>query len=162
MVTKLSTTVVQTNKNQTPVFTGINVGEDNLTVYDEGTWTPVVKIGSTDITTAGSTYGKFTRIGNVVHLTCRAYFNRGTNSGTLSIEGLPVASASGTVCALAIRVDNNIDTTPPLGASVNDASSVIALYVQPDSTSGTLTGMSDSQVPASTAVNMTITGFYFA
>ena len=162
MVTTLTSSVVQTGKGQTPVFTGINVGEDNLTVYDEGTWTPVVKIGTTDITNAGSTYGKFTRIGNVVCLTCRVYFNRGTNTGALTITGLPVASAASTVCSLSLRVDDDIDATPVLAATVNDASSIINLYVQSNTTSGSLVSMSETQVAASTAVNMVITGFYFA
>ena len=159
MVTKLPSTALT---GKTATLTGINVGEDDLTVYDEGTWTPAVKIGLTDITDSGSTTGKFTRIGNVVHITCRVYFDRGTNTGTLSITGLPVASAASTLSALSIRVDNSIDASPALGASVNDASSTISLYVQPDSTGGTLAGMTDAQVAASTTVNMIITGFYFA
>ena len=162
MVTKLSTTVVQTNKGQTPVFTGINVGEDNLTVYDEGTWTPVVKIGTTAITVAGSTTGQFTRIGNVVYFTCNLAFNRATNTGTLSVEGLPVASAAAALSAVSIRPNDKIDCDPSLSASVNGGESKISLYKNPTTTSESLGGMSDSQIPASTQVSMIITGFYFA
>jgi len=158
MVTVLPSTALT---GKTATMTGINVGEDDLTVYDEGTWTPQVNIGVTNITIAGTTVGKFTRVGNVMHIMCHVYFNRVANTGTLSITGLPVASAASTPSALAIRVDNYIDTSPALGASVNAASSTISLYVQPDSTAGTLAGMADAQVAASTAVNMIITGFYF-
>ena len=158
MVTKLPSTALA---GKVPTVAGINVGEDDLTVYDEGTWTPVVKIGTVDITNTGSTYGKFTRVGNVMHITAKLYFNIDSNIGTLSVEGLPVAGDSGTDSALNIRADNSIDCTPPLGASVNAGDSVISLYVQPDSTAGTLGGMSQSQVASSTDVNMIITGHYF-
>lgn len=159
MVTKLPTTALS---GKTATMSGINLGEDNLTIYDEGTWTPVVKAGSTDITTAGSTSGKFTRVGNVVNVTCTLAFNRGSNSGTITVSGLPVAAASGVNAAFAVRLGNAVDSSPAVSASVAGGATIIDMHVQPDSVDGTLAVMTEAQIKASTAATMVITGHYFA
>lgn len=158
MVTKLPSTALS---GKTATLTGVNLGEDNLTVYDEGTWTPVVKAGTTDITTGGSTSGKFTRVGNVVNITCTLAFNRGSNTGTITVSGLPVAAASSTTAAFAVRLGNAVDSSPAVSASVAGGASVVDLHVQPDSVDGTLAVMTEAQIKASTAATMIITGFYF-
>jgi hypothetical protein len=76
--------------------TSINLGEDTLSVYDEGTWTPALTFGggSTGITYA-SQVGTYTRIGNRILLTCNfTLTNKGSSTGNAVITGLPVAAAS--------------------------------------------------------------------
>jgi len=159
MVTSLSSSVVETGKGQIPIFNGINVGEDNLTVYDEGTWTPVVKIGSTVITVSGS-YATFTRIGNRVFITGTIKFNRASNSGDITIEGLPVAAATSSVGVLSLVGGDKIDTTPPLRATIAAGTQVIALRKTGGSTAANIGNMSDAQVAASTDVEVYISGQY--
>ena len=49
MVTTLTTTALS---GKTIVASGLDVGEDVLTIYDEGFWTPVTLIGVTNVSTA--------------------------------------------------------------------------------------------------------------
>lgn len=58
---------------------GINLGAENLTVYDEGTWTPAI-LGSTGnpTVTYSSQIGRYTRIGN------RVFFDVDVTISTIS------------------------------------------------------------------------------
>lgn len=69
---------------------GINLGAENLTVYDEGTWTPVLQ-GSggdpTSVTYAGQT-GQYTRIGDMVFFAFQVTvtsFTGGAGSARISL-----------------------------------------------------------------------------
>ena len=71
----------------------VNSSGDILTHYEEGTWTPVFKLGTT--TASGTFEGHFTRIGRMVTASCSLQFSS-TNSGTGSNEvgGLPYTVGS--------------------------------------------------------------------
>ena len=76
---------------------GISLGNETLTVYDEGTWTPALRFGAA---TTGITYttqvGKYTRIGNRVWVHCQIVLSsKGSATGTADISGLPFTVASG-------------------------------------------------------------------
>ena len=61
--------------------------------YEEGTWTPVVKIGgsTSGITTSVAT-GKYTKIGRMIHICCVVILtDKGSDSGNILFEGLPYA-----------------------------------------------------------------------
>ena len=61
---------------------------NTLDDYEEGTWTPVVKLGST--TNSSSTaIGVYTKIGRVVYIQCTITGITKSGSGALSINGLP-------------------------------------------------------------------------
>lgn len=67
-------------------------GTNVLSVYEEGTWTPQLKIGgsSTGITYNAATLGRYQRIGNVVTIQCNLVLtNKGSNSGVAIIYDLP-------------------------------------------------------------------------
>ncbi len=150
MVTKLPSTALT---GKTATLTGINLGEDNLTVYDEGTWTPVVKIGATTITD-GTPTGKFIQVGKQVTVWFSASLNRGTNTGSLTMEGAPGAptmNAAGTV-----SLSDYIDGSPPITVlAANDSGACkIHFYVSPVDTSTQLAGLTDSQLKASTVVTI--------
>ncbi len=70
---------------------GIVLGNETLTVYDEGTWTPILRFGTG---TTGITYttqtGVYTRIGNRVFIHCLITLSsKGSSTGNADISGLP-------------------------------------------------------------------------
>ena len=78
---------------------GIHLGVDTATAanllddYEEGSWTPLMKGGATDMTTSG--YGRYQKIGRVVWL----YFNvnvtnQNSASGNLTLYTLPFTTAT--------------------------------------------------------------------
>tara|TARA_R110000803_G_scaffold202938_1_gene268316 strand:- start:242 stop:772 length:531 start_codon:yes stop_codon:yes gene_type:complete len=70
---------------------GINWGNENLTSYREGTWSPVFTSTSCTFGSNGYSVGTYTKIGNVCNLQFR--MSAGTIGGTTSnqafISGLP-------------------------------------------------------------------------
>lgn len=75
---------------------GINLGGTNLTVYEEGTWTPAIRFGSASTGITYSTQvGTYTRVGNIVTAKCRIILtSKGTSVGSLDMTGLPYAASS--------------------------------------------------------------------
>ncbi len=74
---------------------GISLGNETLSNYDEGTWTPAVT-GSTGDPTVTYTVqvGKYTRIGNTVHFSFQLAFNTYSGgSGDLRVS-LPFTAAN--------------------------------------------------------------------
>jgi len=62
-----------------------------LNWYEEGTWTPAVSgFGTVSYTTQN---GKYTRTGNLVHITGKVSFSGASGTSAVSITGLPYASA---------------------------------------------------------------------
>jgi len=81
---------------------GISLGNETLSVYDEGTWTPVLSYSTpgTSSFTYGEQYGYYVRVGRLV--TCQIFvslsgFSKGTASGFMSVS-LPIATTSDTRC----------------------------------------------------------------
>lgn len=77
---------------------GINfaaAGGDTLTIYDEGTFTPVV-VGTSTAGTAtySAQSGKYTRIGRLVTVEIYLNWSGGTGTGSLQFGGLPFAVGS--------------------------------------------------------------------
>jgi len=67
--------------------------------YEEGDWTPTIGTGTTVSTDAeyntGFTAGKYTKVGRIVHCSATLRLTgKGTQSGAISILGLPFASAN--------------------------------------------------------------------
>jgi len=86
-------------------FNGDTATTNALDDYEEGTWTPGVSSSSGTITTVGTVGGRYTKIGNVVHLQFTAgVTTAGTAAGAyLYITGapFPASSALGTQCGAA-------------------------------------------------------------
>lgn len=72
---------------------GINfaaAGGDTLTIYDEGTWTPVVT-STTGAISAYTATGTYTRVGRQVHVAYNVLISaNGTGATSIKIAGLPV------------------------------------------------------------------------
>ena len=67
-----------------------------LADYEEGDWTPIaVFSGGNGTLTYGNQAGLYTRVGRVVHLTCRFGIVKGTASGDFVIGGLPFTIGNG-------------------------------------------------------------------
>ena len=79
--------------------------------YEEGTWTPTVIGSSTAGTvTYGVQRGKYTKIGDLVHVELYVNYTNGTGTGELRISGLPftVSSSSSTYPGLSIGYLDNV------------------------------------------------------
>lgn len=75
---------------------GISLGNETLSVYDEGVWTPVLSFGGASV---GITYSKqigaYTRIGNRCFFNCYILLtSRGSSIGATVIGNLPFTAAS--------------------------------------------------------------------
>jgi hypothetical protein len=75
---------------------GINLGNDDLTIYNVDTWTPTVSSQSGTITSYTLSYSRYTQIGAVIFITVRILItNKGTAAGQLYIS-----TPSGLTCAV--------------------------------------------------------------
>jgi hypothetical protein len=68
---------------------------NTLDDYEEGTWTPTVFIGATEVTSYHFQNGIYTKVGRMVHANCWVRVNaKGAASGSVSIQGLPFTLGS--------------------------------------------------------------------
>ena len=88
-----------------PASQNASSNANTLDDYEEGTWTPTV-IGTTVAGTASYTTqtGVYTKIGQLVSVSCRVDYSGGTGLGNLRISGLPFTSANNIQRPLAIEV----------------------------------------------------------
>jgi hypothetical protein len=80
------------------VYLGGTGSANYLDDYEEGTWTPTLKGG----TSAGSAsytarYGYYTRIGNIVQISMTIACSSVTGTGDMVIDGLPFTTGSGSI-----------------------------------------------------------------
>lgn len=143
-----------------PVFTAIGLGDELLSTYDEGSWTPTATIGGAAMLMTSQT-GFFTRIGNVVHIRGSLNFNRLVATGDIVFGGLPIASSSNNYTVLAFSGGAGVDQGPMLSASVGSSTTNIVVERLPSTTSGAVNAMNDTMVAASTLVAVRFTGTYF-
>jgi hypothetical protein len=71
-------------------FSGVGSSAQTLDDYEEGTWTPTIATGTVNFGSA-----RYTRIGNLVHVTCTATtFSNRTSTSNVIIGGLPFSCVS--------------------------------------------------------------------
>jgi hypothetical protein len=75
-------------------FNGDTAAANAIDDYEEGSFTPTI-VG-TNIGGYGEQYGRYVKIGKVVHISVRLYFSANTGSGAFGVGNLPFTSASGT------------------------------------------------------------------
>lgn len=86
--------------------------------YEEGTWTPTLVATTTAGTGTYSTQtGRYTKIGNVVHVQAVLAWSAHTGSGNMTISGLPFNNGTGTGFA-ATGTISVADMTSPAGSYV--------------------------------------------
>jgi len=88
--------------------------------YEEGTWTPLVYIGSTQ-QTVGTASGSYTKIGNQVFFYFRCENITKSGTGSLNVQGFPFASISSGSLGL-------YPTIPVRFQSINPNGSIIGLF----------------------------------
>ena len=77
--------------------TAVAVANANtLDDYEEGTFTPTCTLSTPGTSSSGSAVGVYTKVGNLVTVTGRLTFTKGTGTGDLSFGGLPFTSTSTT------------------------------------------------------------------
>jgi hypothetical protein len=67
---------------------------NTLDDYEEGTFTPTCTLATPGTSSTSSAVGAYTKVGNLVTVTGRLTFTKGTGTGDLSFGGLPFASTS--------------------------------------------------------------------
>jgi hypothetical protein len=79
-----------------PTTQSASSNANTLDDYEEGTWTPTVFIGATEVTSYHFQNGSYTRVGRIVHANCWVRVNnKGAGTGVVSIRGLPFNIAGG-------------------------------------------------------------------
>jgi hypothetical protein len=75
-------------------FNGDTSTANALDDYEEGTWTPVLYKGGTQITSPTDSFGYYTKIGRTIHLAFYYYkqFTTVSNGSAWTIKGLPYAN----------------------------------------------------------------------
>lgn len=140
-------------------FWGGSLGNTGTERYAEGTFTPVVAGATTGGTgTYSNQYGKYTRIGNLVHFTLSVTWTAHTGSGPILIQGLPFTSTS-----------DAIQPSNPATAGVDPSVTSGRLFMRnvASSTAAQLlfnNGSAATSYPQLNAAGGTVTvsGFYFA
>ena len=66
---------------------------NTLDDYEEGTWTPVLKLGASNQTLTGSINAKYTKVGNIVNFFAELYFTK-VGTGDFSVTAMPFVSAA--------------------------------------------------------------------
>lgn len=134
-----------------------------LNWYEEGTWTPVLK-GSGTAGTYETTqnFGKYTRIGNTVTLSCYMLLTgaiTGGGTGTLIITGAPFTKASNSDAPGAAFFSNVTFTAGTLYpvVSFGGAGTSSTLYIRETHSGGALTAMPISGVTNSSVISFSIT-----
>lgn len=85
-------TTMGVGSTDTPTFSGVNLGDDNLSNYEEGTWTPtLIGLAVNGTHTYTAQVGKYTRIGNRCFIDGHVKLSNwdGTATGQVGLSGLP-------------------------------------------------------------------------
>ncbi|MCQ3882469.1 right-handed parallel beta-helix repeat-containing protein [Klebsiella variicola] len=140
-------------------FWGGSLGNTGTERYAEGTFTPGVAGATTGGTgTYSNQYGKYTRIGNLVHFTLSVTWTAHTGSGPILVQGLPFTSTSDAIQPSS-PATAGVDPSVTSGRLFmrNVASSMVAQLLFNNGSAAT----SYPQLNAAGGT-VTVSGFYFA
>jgi hypothetical protein len=115
---------------------------NTLDDYEEGTWTPTISLGVTS-PTYSKQEGKYTKIGNVVTVSCTLAISAGTTDGsTFRVASFPFSAANLTDRAfLNIVLSNNVSSNGvSLFVFMNNNATTAFLNVQSATASNAFTG----------------------
>lgn len=104
---------------------GVTITSQRLLDYEEGTWTPVLGNDSGNVTSSYTVqFGRFTRIGRMVHAMCRVKITSlesVTGTSGMRIFGLPYACVSNSQAAATVGIASGLAIA---------ANQVVAAYVE--------------------------------
>ena len=135
-------------------FGAATAAANALDNYEEGTWTPVPKFGSTSGSTVSAS-GQYTKIGSFVNAVC--FFGVSSlngGSGDFTITGLPFVSAN--ITAISIR-PHNISYSGMIVGDINSNTTTIRLYVLNES--GGFAELSSSAVTTTAFISISTSYF---
>lgn len=145
--------------------TSISFGNEALTTYDEGTFTPIITAATTppDSVTYGSQLGRYIKIGKIVQFQIEinlSGFTLGSGAGQLQIGSLPFTSANSAInfqiVSAYFDIINLDADTIGISGGVNANTTVIAIYQYKDNTGGSSVGISG----IGSTTNIWISGTY--
>jgi len=131
--------------------------------YEEGTWTPVIRLGGESGTdnTAGTPTGKYTKIGNQVVITTYCAMDDSlSGTGQVAISGLPFTVNGTHNCPITWTTGDRVDGDIGILAFASAGSAAVLFYVAPATTSATLgyltqTSLNDGGAGKSFSINGT-------
>jgi len=138
-------------------FTGVSFGNETLSKYDEGSWTPVLDaFGTPGTNTYTTQIGTFTRIGRSVTANCNLRVNSldGAMAGALFISGLPFTVGS---ISSAASVSQLINVTFGDGPAFLAADATTRIYLTRWVDGGSNTDILASDLGASPRFYFTVT-----
>jgi hypothetical protein len=136
-------------------FNGDTADANSLDDYEEGTWTPTL-IGNASSPSYTSQFGKYTKIGRLVHLVGKVGLTNGSGGGIISIGGLPFSTADGTDAGqrCSARVEGDF-------SGFGNAANVAALMFRANGTEFTGVYVYSSGASAYATYNLYAGTFYF-
>ena len=143
------------------LYVGGTGAANKLDDYEEGTWTPVLTDGSTDVSLGASGSGVYTKIGNLVTVSFDKYnvSISSLNTTDLSIKTLPFASNANSLGNKIIHVTGTSggSNVPVLVYPVS-GSQTLALY-KAVSSSQNMAQLTKSDLASSISIRLTLTYF---
>lgn len=141
---------------------GINLGDENLTTYDEGTWSPAITGSSSNPTLTYTTQvGKYTQIGDCVFYTLYvspATYSGGSGDIRISLPATSSSDANAYIIGSAyISGPDHADTAVDINTQIAPSTAYLRLLESFDNASAT--AMSVGDVVASDVI--ICSGFYF-
>ena len=147
---------------QTPSSaTGATTGDELLDHYEEGDWTPVIRTSASATShTLHDQYGKYTRIGRLVHCSCYCRWSAYSGSGYMMMQGLPFTAHNSTAgnsngVSFAARANWGYQTSGMLGLIGQNTNNVYFYYSDANATHHIQIGATQSTGD----VNMSFTYF---
>jgi hypothetical protein len=152
--------IASVNGIQFPATQSASADANTLDDYEEGTWTPVLKGGTTAGTgTYTSQVGVYTKVGKVVYYEIELNWSSHTGTGTyMSIDGFPFASAASPSRLPVMIRPNNIALSALniITASMYTGASTFIVPEQMPTGGG-----ATADVAMDTAGGLLLSGFYF-
>jgi hypothetical protein len=123
-----------------PATQSASTDANTLDDYEEGTWTPVIKLGTTTQTVTSSS-GRYTKIGRQVTVYAEIYGITKSGTGNLTVTGLPFSNTGGLYGLPGDTRWANINPSGKITALVNVSDTTIGF--QNMSTTSGYTGPTD-------------------
>jgi hypothetical protein len=134
---------------------GGNATSNKLDAYEEGTWTPVYSGGT--ITTHSRSWGRYTKIGNIVHLSfytrCQSTLS---SSDVITITGVPFTflSQGGDTDRIPVTIETNNFLNRPQAATITQATTTIDLWGTPIASKSITDALVETDMHVSNGYNL--------
>jgi hypothetical protein len=149
------------------VYLGGTGSANKLDDYEEGTWTPVWSpaTGAFSSVTYRFQNGVYTKIGNVVYISCQLSSDAitvDTGSGNIRIGGLPFTAVAVQNSSMAVGSANDFAGDFPNAANINPSSQILRLYYR-TAVNGATSSLNVTDLSTATSYGnfIDLSGFYY-